>query len=82
MNKTLPVELNACIKTECWTYMRMCVIQTMENYEKWLYTHMTTFVDCNTRTSYFGDYTKVHSSDYYRDILETEELSIFALPCE
>lgn len=82
MKKLLPVILDTCIKTECWTYMRMCVIQAQPNYEKWLYPHMTMIVENVETAPLFGDYGQPHKADYYSDIIDTEELNIFAVSAD
>lgn len=47
MKKLLPVDLNTCIKTECWKYTRMCVIQAQPDYERCPYSHITIIVENN-----------------------------------
>lgn len=79
MKQILPVQLIAYINTECWTYIRMCIIQTLPNYQKWLFSHMTMFTNCQEKTIYFGDYRYVLSTDYYKDILNITEKNIFAI---
>lgn len=79
MKKFLPVQLDACITTECWTYLRMCIIQTLPNYENWLFSHMTMFANCQEKLIGFGEYRRVFPIDYYKDILDIKEKSIFEI---
>ncbi len=59
--------------------MRMCIIQTLPNYEKWLYTHMTMIVENIDIVPLFGECTCPHPADYYSDIIDIEEINIFAV---
>ena len=78
MKKTLPVEINAKLKIECWTYYKMAVIQTLPDYMRWLSSHMKVVGGVFGKAVYFGE-QKPHPPGYFSDILTIEEIDLFSV---
>ena len=77
MKKILPVKIDAIITSECWTYWKMAIIQTLPDYMIWLSSHLDIFQ--NLDSVYFGKDLKVFSNEYYSDILDIEEIKIYSI---
>ena len=43
MKKILKVEKNPLILSECWTYYKFSIIQTMPNFYPWLTNHIKVY---------------------------------------
>lgn len=79
MNRILPLELKSKIQTECWTYYKLAIIETLPNYENWLSSHMSVCIDTVDEQVYFGNENKPHPLEYYSEILDIEELDLCSI---
>ena len=77
--KELPLELNSDIKMECWTNYKMAIIKTLPNFMNWLSSHIDVYYDEIWGGIFFGEGTRPHDSEYYRDILDIEEVDLFTI---
>ena len=78
MKKILPIQTNTYLRVECWTYYQMAIIQTLPDYMIWLSSHMDVFYyEAIGEGLYFGNRTKPFSPEYYRDILDIEEINLY-----
>ncbi|MDR2418297.1 MAG: hypothetical protein LBD79_04515 [Treponema sp.] len=67
--KQLPIELNPSITSECWTYDRLCIIETDPASPEWVASHYSVFMHWEGQI-HFGDGMNSYSMSYYDDILE------------
>ena len=77
--KILPVKVDTTLKIECWTYYKLAVIETMPNYMNWLSSHMNIYYAPMGSGIYFGNCPIPYSTDYYKDILNIEEIDLFEI---
>ena len=78
MKRILPIQTNTYLRIECWTYYQMAIIQTLPDYMIWLSSHMDVFYyEAIGEGLYFGNRTKPFSPEYYRDILDIEEINLY-----
>lgn len=75
--KILPLQINAELKIECWTYYKMAIIQTLPRYMNWLSAHMNIFYGYIGENLYFGNGPIPHEPEYFSDILCIEEIDLF-----
>lgn len=74
--KLLPTVKKTFITSECWTYYKLSIIQTLPFFDLWLATHMKIYSDQYGDT-YFGDAGRPYPLSYFSEILHMEEKSIF-----
>lgn len=72
-SKELPIEINAAIKTECWTFYKMSIIQKIVDYQSWVAINLPFFVEGNCHTS-FGRNGEVHFPSEFSAILDVAEV--------
>lgn len=79
--KKLPFEIEAIIKTECWTYFKWGIIQSSKLGESWIASNFRIYID-NEYKVYFGDASvKLYMHDF-RDILDFEEVDYWSVSSE
>ena len=73
-SKRLPVKADAAIMTECWTYVKLAVIQSSSLGNAWLATHFDIFID-NEFKIHFGHIDKAYRMMDYNDLLDYSEIN-------
>lgn len=71
----LPIEINASITSECWTYHKLSIIECSPDAVSWLASHINLYFDKNFNM-YFGKYEDTFHLDYFNEILFYEEIPI------
>lgn len=79
-SKILPLELNARLEIECWTYYKFAIIQTLPEYMNWVSSHMSLYYNKDLESLCFGNYVKPHPVEYFADILDISELDLYEVP--
>lgn len=74
--KLLPTVKKTFITSECWTYYKLSIIQTLPFFDLWLANHMKIYSDQYGDT-YFGDTGRLYPLSYFSEILGMEEKSLF-----
>ncbi len=67
MEKTLPIKVNASVHTECWTYNKLCILETSPYFNAWLSSNFGIYMDSEyimnfgriNRTFYLNDYSNI-----------------------
>ena len=72
IEKILPIEIKPMVTSECWTYYKFAILQTVNNFDYWLSTHMSIYMDNNGRVL-FGENGSFYPLSYYNDILKIGE---------
>ncbi len=70
--KKLPLEMKPLIMSECWTFNKLAIIQTLPNFDLWLASHLKIYTRGDGK-AFFGEYGTRHPLSYYCDILEIRE---------
>lgn len=76
MKKTLKICEKPLITSECFTYYKMAIIQTIPDYETWLINRFKMFID-GDGDSIFGEIGDIYSLVSYSEILNIEEENVF-----
>ena len=74
--KILKICEKPLITSECFTYYKMAIIQTIPNYESWLINRFKLFID-GDGDAIFGENGDIYSLASYSEILNIEEGAIF-----
>lgn len=74
--KILKIYERPLITSECFTYYKMAIIQTIPNYESWLINRFKMFID-GDGDAIFGENGDIYSLASYSEILNIEEDNIF-----
>lgn len=77
--KSLPVIINPSLKMECWTYYKMAILQTLPEHMNWLAAHMNLYYGDMGEGLCFGSGPTPHPPEYFCDILNIEEIDLFAV---
>lgn len=72
MEKILPIEIKPMVTSECWTYYKFAILQTVNSFDYWLSTHMAICMDNNGRVL-FGENGSIYPLSYYSEILSVSE---------
>lgn len=78
MRKLLEFSDMPLVTSECWTYYKVSIIQTLRGFENWLITHMKLFLD-NNGNALFGEDGELYPLSYYCDILNIEDGNILKI---
>jgi len=78
MRKVLKTADAPLITSECWTYYKMLVFQTMEGFESWLITHLKLFLYDNGHAT-FGEDGDMYRLWYFSDVLNIEDGNILSV---
>lgn len=78
-HKKLPIIIKPMITSECWTYYKMAIIQTIPNYEIWLANRFQIYTN-EYNDSNFGENGKIYPLSYFSDILEIHDEKILTIP--
>ena len=77
MKKILPLNYNPFIKSECWTFFRVSIIQAYPNVLNWFTEHFDNLTMNNEYECDFGEFGKRYNvMKYYDSILQTNEHTI------
>ena len=74
--KILPIVKKPFITSECWTYYKLSIIQTLPVIDLWLANHMKIYTN-QYGDAFYGDAGKLYPLSYFSDILDMGEKSIF-----
>jgi hypothetical protein len=69
----LPFVYNTAVITECWTFYRLGIIQTLPQATDWLISHLDLCMDRDYHL-FFGDKNGHYRPIYYQDILAAERI--------
>ena len=75
MIRYLPLELNAIIQSECWTYYKIAILQKQPYFDFWLSTHMNSYIN-NKFESEYGELGRKYDLNYYSNVFDIEEIDI------
>lgn len=79
MKKELPIVIEGnYVKTECWSFERLSIIQTSDKGNAWIASHFELFLD-GYFNAHFGSLFKWYHSNYYDDILSTEKIDFLKI---
>lgn len=79
MKKELPIVIEEnYVKTECWSFERLSIIQTSDKGKAWIASHFELFLDDHFN-AHFGSLFKWYHSNYYDDILLTRKINFFKI---
>lgn len=78
MKKILKVEKNPLILSECWTYYKFSIIQTMPNFYPWLTNHIKVYLDKNGN-AIFGENGSMYPLSYFFDILNVYDGNLMSV---
>ena len=81
IRKILKISDMPLVTSECWTYYKMAIIQTMSNCENWLINHLKLYVDGNGN-AIFGEDGAMYPLSYYCDILNIKDGEIIQIKKE
>lgn len=70
----LPIIVDACITSECWTYIKSCILESSELGCQWMATHMNVFFD--GKNVLFGENFKFYTEEYYNTALSFHQTNI------
>ena len=62
--------------------MKMSIIQTLPNYQNWLYSHMNIYYDPSRGETFFGSSFNPEQPAYFSDIIDIEELEFYKIDPE
>lgn len=74
--KLLPISPKPFITSECWTYYKLSIIQTLPVFDLWLANHMKIYSN-QYGDAFYGDAGRLYPLSYFSEILDMEEKSIF-----
>lgn len=77
VKKILKVEKKPLVSSECWTYYKFSVMQTVSNFYEWLSCHMKIYIDQNGN-SVFGENGYMYPLSYFSDILNIHDGNIMS----
>jgi hypothetical protein len=72
---TLPIDIDATIKAECWTFYKTCILETTTRGRNWLATHLNAYLDGSFNVL-FGDGRNMYPYDYFESALNFESVNI------
>lgn len=79
MKKELPIAIeDNVVKTECWTFERLSIIQTSKYAKDWIASHFELYMDDLYKT-HFGYPNKIFRANYYDDILTCKKTNILEI---
>ncbi|MCI8610501.1 MAG: hypothetical protein HFH11_10140 [Dorea sp.] len=73
MKKTLPIKVNASIQTECWTYNKLCILETSPYSDAWISSNFGIYMD----PEYLVCLGRINTTFYlneFSNILEISEM--------
>ncbi len=76
----LPIVVDACITSECWTYIKTCVLESSAEGRQWMATHMNVFFD--GKNVFFGENFKFYPAEYYHTALSFHQTDINRIPSD
>lgn len=76
--KILKIEKNPIINSECWTYYKLAVIETSENFNEWLLCHLRLYIN-QAGVAVFGDSGIMYPITYFEDILDITSVDVFSI---
>ncbi len=79
--KTLKISENPIVSSECFSYFKMGIIQTIPNYEEWLGDRFKLFIDSDGDAR-FGEHGVIYTLSSFSDILKIEDGRIFEVDKE
>lgn len=79
--KILKIEKDPLITSGCWTYYKMAILQTCENFDEWLSGNLHLFLDQNGN-ALFGENGSMYPLSFFFDILEVKNVDILTIPSE
>jgi hypothetical protein len=71
----LPLKIDSSITSECWTFLRTAIIETMPLGKEWMSCHFNIFMDDKGNIN-FGDINRIYSMSYYDDVLQHDFISL------
>lgn len=78
LKKILNITENVLINSECWTYYKFAIMQTVPNFYQWLSCHMKIFHDQNGNSD-FGENGCIYPLSYFSDILNIHDGNILSI---
>lgn len=78
IRKILKISDMPLITSECWTYYKIAIIQTIPNYENWLINHLKLYID-GDGNAIFGEDGAMYPLSYYCDILNIKDGKILEI---
>lgn len=79
--KILKVEKDPEVTSECWTYYKLAIIQTMSQSDYWICSHMQMYIN-DWGGAEFGDNGIMYPLSYFSDVLEISEENILDISPE
>ena len=79
--KKLSIMLNNGCQSECWTFYKMAIIETLDQADLWLCSHMNYYVTEN-HAGRFGDCGEQYGMEYFDSILDFNCIHISEVPPE
>lgn len=79
MIKILPIKVNASIHTECWTYNKLCILETSPFAEAWISSNFGIYMDSDYLV-FFGRTNNAFYLNEYSSILDIIELDYWRNP--
>lgn len=76
--KILKIEKNPVVNSECWTYYKLAVIETSENFNEWLLCHLSLYIN-QAGIAVFGENGIMYPITYFEDILDITDVDIFSV---
>lgn len=76
--KILKINANPLITSECWTYYKMAVMQTVTSFDMWIANHMAIYMNENG-SAVFGNNGYMYPLSYFCDILEIKEKDVYSV---
>lgn len=71
----LPIKIDASVVSECWTFVRMAILETSEHARAWIATHMQIILK-NGYYITFGSGIEPYGQQYFDGMLHREEISV------
>lgn len=78
MKKALPIKVNASVHTECWTYNKLCILETSPYAEAWLSSNFGIYMNSDY-VLHFGTNKEFYHNEY-SNILDITELDYWRNP--
>lgn len=78
MKKALPIKVNASVHTECWTYNKLCILETSPYAEAWLSSNFGIYMNSDY-VLHFGTNKEFYHNEY-SNILDVTELDYWRNP--
>ena len=77
--KKLPIVLENQFESECWTYYKTAIIETISEADLWFCTHMNYYV-ADDMLGRFGDFGEQYGMEYYDSILKFNRVPVSETP--